>query len=320
MNSDLVYKKKYLKYKSKYIALQRQLYAQEGGWPSFTTFSTKSKLGIYLFFINNAEKYDKLLDRMNLLKEVYFKDSGSEISNVLGEKCYYVERKTNIIDSGTKGEGRISLTFNKLFTLKSCKGDQDIPFKDVEFSDKNVNIDSLKDILSAISSKLNYITHYFIVDYNALKYNRISCLFKMPDPQATAPELEQYQLQQQQQQQQQQYQQQQQQQQYQQQQPGQYPPPPGYGAAPPPGYGAAPPPGYGAAPPPGYGAPPPGYGAPPQATAPLEELSQQQLAQLKPKYYNLTDLQLQQGWQQYKSKDPNISSQDFVYRMLQPST
>ena len=56
MNSDLVYKKKYLKYKSKYIALQRQLYAQEGGWPSFTTFSTKSKLGIYLFFVDNRKR------------------------------------------------------------------------------------------------------------------------------------------------------------------------------------------------------------------------------------------------------------------------
>ena len=277
MNSDLVYKKKYLKYKSKYIALQRQLNVQEGGWPSFTTLSTKSKLGIYLFLVNDPVKYKNLLDGWELLKELYFKDSGSEISKMLGEGCYYIERKTNIIKSDFK-IGRFAVT--KSFTLISCKDgtEKNIPSED--FSNENNNIESIQNILSLARSKDNNLTHYFVVDYNALKYNRISCLFIMPEP---APQNA-----------------------------------PGY-ATPPlqKPFGQYPPGAYSAPPPQGaYGAPPP----PPQATAPLEELSQQQLAQLKPKYSNLSDLQLQQGWQQYKSKDPNISSQDFVYRMLQPST
>lgn len=279
MNSDLVYKKKYLKYKSKYIALQRQLYAQEGGWrPSFTTFSFKSKLGIYLFFIYNTDKYYEMLDDMKLLKEIYFKDGGKEISEHLGEGCYYVERKTNIIDSGTKGEGRISITFNKSFTLKSCKGGKDIPFKGVEFSDKNVSFDSLNEILNAISSNVPpivpSITHYFIVDFNGLKYNRISCLFKMPDPSSSYVRL------------------------------------PPFAPLPAP---SAPPqqfaPAYGASPVPS--APPQLNFIPKPVASSPQGLISDQLTLLKQKYQGFTDEEWQQAWRQ-----SGLKPEEYVQNML----
>ena len=254
MNSDLVYKKKYLKYKNKYIALQRQLNVQEGGWPSFTTFSTKSKLGIYLFFIDESNKYNKLLDSMQLLKELYFKDSGSEISKILGEGCWYLERKMDVLG---KVVGKLGEELVGKVILKSCANDSNTKeIKGTRFRNEMTTIESIMPILTNIKRELPNIRYYFVVDYNALKYNRISCMFTMPEPapapsQATALQMEQYQQQQQ----------LQQQQQQQQQQLGQYPP--GYGA-PSPGYGAPPPPGYDAPPPPGYGAPPTGFSYAPQ--------------------------------------------------------
>ena len=320
MNSDLVYKKKYLKYKSKYTTLQRQLNVQEGGFSFSAIKPSNVKSGIYLFFVTASQDYAKLKDSMGLPMELFLRDSGVEISNKLGASCYYAEQKIDIKGKllsaldGMKNIDKVKLE------LKQCSTGISTIIQQIEFTGRTISLELVNDIASVVKKQISTLNFYFIVDYNARTSNRISCLnpipqmqqvgqYSAPPPQATAPLLEQ-----------QPYQLQQQQQQYQQQQPGQYPqgaPPPGYGA--PPAYGA-PPPGYGA-PPPGYGAPPQGaYGAPPpQATAPLDELSQQQLAQLKPKYSNLSDLQLQQGWQQYKSSDPNISSQDFVYRMLQPS-
>jgi hypothetical protein len=178
MNSDLVYKKKYLKYKSKYIALQRQLYAQEGGWPSFTTFSTKSKLGIYLFFVDDSNKYKKLLDSMNLLKEVYFKDSGSEISKILGDGCWYLERKMDVLG---KVVGKLGEELVGKVILKSCANDsatQEV--KESRFRNDMTTIESIMPILANIKRELPNISHFFVVDYNGLKYNRISCLFEMP--------------------------------------------------------------------------------------------------------------------------------------------
>jgi hypothetical protein len=324
MNSDLVYKKKYLKYKSKYIALQRQLNVQEGGWPSLTTFSSKSKLGIYLFFINDKRKYDNnLLDEWKLLKEVYFKDSGSEISKVLGDGCYYVERKTNILKSDFK-LGRLAVT--KSFTLISCKDGTKIDIPSEDFSNENNGVSSIQNILNLAKQNVSNLTHYFVVDFNALKYNRISCLFEMPGP-AFAPQsattydataalqkLPQPVVQN-----------------LPPGAPGYGAPPQGYGAppqgygAPPQGYGA-PPQGYGA-PPQGYGAPPQGYGAPPQgapqASAPPEDLSSIQLTQLKQIYNNpqYTDQYWQELWQenwrtnlQYYRR--NITPDEFVQFQL----
>jgi len=282
MNSDLVYKKKYLKYKSKYIALQRQLNVQEGGWPSFTTLSTKSKLGIYLFLVNDVNKYNNLLDEWKLLKELYFKDSGSEISKMLGEGCYYIERKTNIIKSDFK-IGRFAVT--KSFTLISCKDgtEKNIPSED--FSDENKGANSIQNILNLARSSFPSLTHYFVVDFNALKYNRISCLFVMPSvpPSQNAPG-------------------------YDANAPIQNPPQGAYGSAPPQGYGSAPPQGaYGAPPPQGaYGAPPP----PPRVTAPLYELTEQNFNELVRRVPNTTV----EGWKEYVKQPGGL---DYTIRILQ---
>lgn len=191
MNSDLDYKKKYLKYKNKYIALQKEMSMQEGGWPSFTTFSTKSKIGIYLFFVDNPDKYNLLLDKMYLLNEMYFKDSGSEISKVLGQGCWYLERKMDVLGKvvGKFGEELVGKVI-----LKSCANDS--TFQEVRgqrFRYDMTTFESLQPLLANIKRELPSITHFFVVDYNALKYNRISCLFQMPGP---APLQEIYQQQQ----------------------------------------------------------------------------------------------------------------------------
>jgi hypothetical protein len=179
MNSDLVYKKKYLKYKSKYIALQRQLNVQEGGWPSLTTFSRKSKLGIYLFFVYDRNKYEELLDGMKLLKEEYFKDSGSEISKKLGQGCWYLERKMDVLG---KFVGKLDEELVGKVILKSCASDSTVQeVKGARFKNEMTTINSIMPILRNIRYVLNELTHYFVVDFNALKYNRISCLFEMPE-------------------------------------------------------------------------------------------------------------------------------------------
>ena len=92
MNSDLDYKKKYLKYKNKYIALQKEMSIQEGGfgWSSFTTNVSAYKQGVYLFLVSSPQAYNQLLDSMALPREQILKDSGVNIPQLLGQGCYYV--------------------------------------------------------------------------------------------------------------------------------------------------------------------------------------------------------------------------------------
>ena len=98
MNSDLDYKKKYLKYKNKYIALQKEMSIQEGGWGwnSFTTNVSAYKQGVYLFLVNDPGAYDKLLNQLQLPRDEVIKDSGLSIPQLLGPGCYYAERKMDI--------------------------------------------------------------------------------------------------------------------------------------------------------------------------------------------------------------------------------
>ena len=96
MNSDLVYKKKYLKYKSKYTTLQRQLNVQEGGFSFSAIKPSNVKSGIYLFFVTASQDYAKLKDSMGLPMELFLRDSGVEISNKLGASCYYAEQKIDV--------------------------------------------------------------------------------------------------------------------------------------------------------------------------------------------------------------------------------
>lgn len=178
MNSDLVYKKKYLKYKNKYTALQREMNIQEGG-VGFGTFTSKNKYGKYLFFIPSSDLYKKLLDKWSIPSSDCLSDGGDIIPRLLGSTSYYIERKKNLLKSNFK-IGRLAIS--KGFTLKNCAGLGDIDIQGIDFSDENDGINSIQSILLAVKNKVPNLNHYFIVDYNSLKYNVISCVLDMPQP------------------------------------------------------------------------------------------------------------------------------------------
>lgn len=173
MNSDLVYKKKYLKYKNKYTALQREMNVQEGGL-SFSAIKPQNvKSGIYLFFVNDPSKYNKLLDQFILPKDVFLRDSGVEISNELGVGCYYVERKMNVAG---RLLGSVGVKIVPTINLKECVTGTSIEIEGVDFTNKNESLESISVTLGGIKRKIQELTHFFIVEFNTAKSNRISCL------------------------------------------------------------------------------------------------------------------------------------------------
>lgn len=180
MNSDLVYKKKYLKYKSKYTALQREMNVQEGGLSFSSIKPANIKSGIYLFLVSNPQDYDKLLDLMKLPKEVYLRDSGVEISNTLGSSCYYAERKMDVrgaIIGAIAGKREVQL--GKMLELKQCGTGQSVTINGTQFTNATTTLEMVAQIALAIKQQMQNLTHYFIVDYNSLKSNRISCLYQI---------------------------------------------------------------------------------------------------------------------------------------------
>jgi hypothetical protein len=202
MNSDLVYKKKYLKYKDKYTALQRQLNVQEGGagWSSFKALNPYSsvtlkdtKSGIYLFLVDNEIRYNALLDPLGLIQGKFLSDSNVEITRALGPTCYYVERKIKFT-AGTLG-------WNDTPEIKRCGQTTNSTGKKINFTTDINNVEGVMQIAAAIKQMIHELTHFFIVDYsNTTSSNRISCLYTIPPPQQQYPpqQLQQYPPQQQQ--------------------------------------------------------------------------------------------------------------------------
>jgi hypothetical protein len=191
MNSDLVYKKKYLKYKSKYTALQREMNVQEGGISFSSIKPANIKSGIYLFFVTNSQDYDNLKDEMGLPKEVYLRDSGAEISNKLGSSCYYAERKmdvTGIIGSPFKLSRNIEV---QSLELKQCVTGTPNVINGTQFTGRTSSLIMVEEIAKIVKQQIPYLSFYFIVDYNSTKSNRISCLYPIASaPQASAPSIQ----------------------------------------------------------------------------------------------------------------------------------
>ncbi len=176
MNSDLVYKKKYLKYKSKYTALQREMNVQEGGI-SFGAKPVNIKSGIYLFFVTAPQDYAKLKDSMGLPLELYLRDSGVEISNTLGPTCYYAERKMDI--SGAIGSkfGLSRTLESQSLELKQCGTGVSTIISGTEFKGNTTQLIQVQNIASVVKTKISSLAYFFIVEYNSIKSNRISCLY-----------------------------------------------------------------------------------------------------------------------------------------------
>jgi hypothetical protein len=184
MNSDLVYKKKYLKYKNKYIALQKEMSIQEGGWGwnSFTTNVNAYKQGVYLFLIGNEQKYYQLLDSMALPREQVLRDSGIYIPQLLGQGCYYAERKMDVRGTivgaiaGTRG----ATLGNQPLELKECGTGTARIINETQFTNATTTKEAVAQIASVIKKQMPTLHYYFIVDYNSRTSNRISSLFSIP--------------------------------------------------------------------------------------------------------------------------------------------
>jgi len=178
MNSDLVYKKKYLKYKNKYIALQKEMSIQEGGlgWSAFINPGS-IKQGIYLFLISNQQQYYQLLDGMQLPQEQYLRDSGINIPRILGQGCYYVERKQRLAPTYTIEVGNMKASnVDMQSPIKQCSDKVETGYT-VPFTSMITNIQGVSSIANQVKQQLPQITHFFIVDYNTRTSNRISALF-----------------------------------------------------------------------------------------------------------------------------------------------
>jgi hypothetical protein len=194
MNSDLVYKKKYLKYKGKYTALQREMNVQEGGvgLSSFKAFNPYSsvtlkdtKSGIYLFLVDNESRYNVLLDNLGLIHGKYLSDTNVEITRALGETCYYVERKWKIT-AGTTG-------LNDTPDIKQCGKIATSTGKKIGFTTDINNLNGFRQIAAQIKQQIfSQLAHFFIVDYsNTTSSNRISCLYPITSTlQASAPPID----------------------------------------------------------------------------------------------------------------------------------
>jgi hypothetical protein len=175
MNSDLVYKKKYLKYKSKYTALQQQMNVQDGGLGGI-------KSGMYLFIVDTVgyNKYVTIFDTMGLPKDDYLADSGNKIPQLLGNNSFFVPR--SIVDGSLNlGIGTFNLGNND---VKRCGVNGEvIPLNSTQFTRNTQNVEQLKKIAQDVANALHNkgkidqeapLTHFFVVEYNDFKSNRIS--------------------------------------------------------------------------------------------------------------------------------------------------
>ena len=172
MNSDLVYKKKYLKYKSKYTALQQQ--QQGAGFGSLIT--GKGKFGWYLYLTTEAA-YKKLfepdlgfpvagitLDKTNAVSKILF---------AANPRSVYIERTASILNNESK---IMSCDPTNYFALASVTP---------EFSWRSmVNKPNINNFLFDIKSQTggtNWYgnTHWFVVDFDP-SGNRFSDVFSMP--------------------------------------------------------------------------------------------------------------------------------------------
>lgn len=174
MNSDLVYRKKYLKYKSKYTALQQQQQQQGAGLGSLLT--GKGKFGWYLYLTTEAA-YQKLfeqdlgfpvsgitLDKTNAVSKILF---------AINSRSVYIERTASVLTSNSK--------------IMSCDPTNYIALASVtpEFSWRSmVNKPNINNFLIDIKPQTegsNWYgnTHWFVVDFDP-SGNRFSKVFPMP--------------------------------------------------------------------------------------------------------------------------------------------
>ena len=170
MNSDLVYKKKYLKYKSKYTTLQQQMNVQDGGLGGI-------KSGMYLFIVDAAgyKMYNNgIFDTMGLPTDECLADRGTKIPQLLGSNSFFVPRNLGI--------GALTIDNND---VKRCGVNGEvIPLNSTQFTRNTQNVDQLRIVAREVAGalfnkgKINQnqtpLTHFFVVDYNNLKSNRIS--------------------------------------------------------------------------------------------------------------------------------------------------
>lgn len=191
MNSDLDYKKKYLKYKNKYVALQKEMSIQEGGFELMKPFTNVSayKQGVYLFLVHRPEVYNNLLNQLQLPRDEVVKDSGLSIPQLLGPGNYYAERKMDIIGRTIESYGweRSKQTID----VRQCPAGTPtpilIPKSSINFNVSITTFPQVQQIASIIQQGLlgqsqGRVTHFFIVDYNSRMSNKISCLFPIPQP------------------------------------------------------------------------------------------------------------------------------------------
>lgn len=175
MNSDLVYKKKYLKYKSKYTALQQQqMNVQEGGLGGI-------KAGMYLFIVDAAgynAYINGIFNNMGLPTDDCLADSGTKIPQLLGPNSFFVPRNLGV----TIGIASLNIGNND---VKRCGVNGEvISLNSTQFTRNTQNVDQLRIVAREVAGalfnkgKINQsqtpLTHFFVVDYNNLKSNRIS--------------------------------------------------------------------------------------------------------------------------------------------------
>jgi hypothetical protein len=162
MNSDLVYKKKYLKYKSKYTALQQQQGAGLGD-----LLVGKGKFGWYLF-VTTLEGYQRLFDRdLGFPVEGITLDKTNMICQLLkyiAPDSFYIERSINLLSNESK--------------IFKCSDNSYTKTTPQFFYKSHVNRTTIGMYVSALktSNRVGKNTHWFIVDFDP-SGNRISTAF-----------------------------------------------------------------------------------------------------------------------------------------------
>jgi hypothetical protein len=165
MNSDLVYKKKYLKYKSKYTALQQQQQQQGAGLVDL--MSGKGKYGWYLFVTTN-DGYRQLFDRdLGFPVDGITLDKTNKICELLcriAPESFYIERSINILNNESK--------------IVKCSDNSYTKTSPQFFYKSHVDRLSISFYVSALKTngKVGNNTHWFIVDFDP-SGNRISTVF-----------------------------------------------------------------------------------------------------------------------------------------------
>lgn len=181
MNSDLVYKKKYLKYKSKYTALQQQqqqMNIQDGGLGGI-------KAGMYLFIVDAAGHgayYNGIFNIMGLPTDDCLADSGTKIPQLLGPNSFFVPRNLG----ATIGIATLSIGNND---VKRCGVNGEvIPLNSKQFTRNTQTVEELRTIAQDVGNALHAkskiglqtpLKHFFVVEYNNLKSNRISFIYPL---------------------------------------------------------------------------------------------------------------------------------------------